>query len=320
MHREPRRSDEAGGGGGKSPEFPPPSVSAVESPVRTGQSRSRPSDNSLSPDEPQARIARPEHEQRGEGAELLPDEQAGFDAETSAPSTGRSAAHLVAAVVTVAATVGAIALCVVVAIDRSVGHGVEALSGALFLIFALPTLTGAASTTITIPGLGEFVLGELTGGSSKAWALRGMRFAFAVSMAIIGGLLIAHSVGTTSSNLLVRGFALALVPICVAFAFMRWVLRTELAAASEAAEEAPQSYTINIEVPRPSKKLQDALLAQIARHPAAHALLSLAVAAFLILTAVSPSLASTVGHVVSYPWHVIDKFFDQLIDWVSRLF
>lgn len=220
----------------------------------------------------------------------------------------------VAAVVAgVVAALAMVSLWVLVAIDRSFGYGLLAFFGVLSLILSF---VPGGTYTMTIPGQGEFVLGELHDRSPLARVLLAFRLAVKTSMAVFGGLLIALALGAVSRTLLVRGMALAMVPVVVISALLRWVGRKEFAAASAAAKETVQNHAVNINigVPKPSEKLEAAVDAEIAKEPGVHAVFILGTAAFLLLVAIVPPVASVIGDVISWPSRAVDHLFTEVIN------
>lgn len=221
-----------------------------------------------------------------------------------------------AAVVTV--IVGAIVAAAIVTFTRGFGHGVEAFAGGMTVLIALSTLTGAGTMTVTI-GKDQFMLGQIPGGSAQAWALRLMPLALGVTCAIVGAAMFAHAVEATSSAQIVRISALAMVPTCLALAFVRWALRNDFEAARAGAPEGSQETNIELEVPKPSEQLQGVLANELSRHPALHSLVIVGVAAFLVVLAISPPLASTVSEIVDYPWQLMDDVFERVFGWLPGI-
>lgn len=235
-----------------------------------------------------------------------------FEVYQRAPPIGPST---VKAAVILTLVLGAFAAGVILTIDRGFGHGVEAFAGVLMVLLALTTLAGLGETTFSIGGQGEFVVGSLPGGSAQAWALRLMPVAMGVSAGVIGGAMFVHALDAVGSAQLARVGALASVPVCLAMAFVRWTMRAEIAAAGAAEPERG----LNLEVPKPSEKLQEALGAALARHPVPHTILILGFAAFCVLVAVSPPLAKTVGEIADFPWQLLDDVFASLFGWLPGI-
>lgn len=227
--------------------------------------------------------------------------------ELPAPPRSRagSVAHRVAAILIAAAVVAAIVFCVAVGIERDFGHAFEAFLGAVCVFMAL----AARSLRVEFPGKEEVELSDLQDGLAQTRAVFGVRLAWVATWIMGGGWLIAHAVGAVSPNLLVRGTALALVPMCIAFAVLRWVARTQI-------EEMPASDNRSYTLDKPSKMLERVLASLIDQSAAMSALFILATAAFLVLVASSPSLAATVGDVISWPFRFVDQLFNDVKNWI----